>query len=214
MDFIPRNIFLVSPNYGHIPWIMVLHKAVCIDCSDAYRSGGTQSGLFLLGLTRQNAPLRLFTGFCEMDTTDDQWLVFQRRMDGSEDFNIGWQSYVQGFGDMQTEFWLGNEVLHALTASGYTVLRVDMSDFENESRFAEYQTFTVGDAADHYRMKCGGDSLSFSNGTQFSTLDADHDTHVTHNCAATHTGAFWYAACHHANPNGLYLGGPNAGECW
>ncbi|ELT91132.1 hypothetical protein CAPTEDRAFT_112440, partial [Capitella teleta] len=32
------------------------------------------------------------------------------------------------------------------------------------------------------------------------------------NCAARHTGAFWYAACHHANPNGLYLGGPFTGN--
>ncbi|ELT94651.1 hypothetical protein CAPTEDRAFT_207493 [Capitella teleta] len=153
-----------------------------------------------------------------MDTADDQWLVFQRRVDGSVDFYRDWQSYVRGFGDMLTEFWLGNEALHALTASGFTELRVDMSDFDNESKFAEYQTFTVRDATDKYRMQCGGysgtagDSLSFSNGNQFSTFDADHDNNAIINCAADHTGAFWYSRCHEANPNGQYLGGEYTGD--
>ncbi|ELU02616.1 hypothetical protein CAPTEDRAFT_146055, partial [Capitella teleta] len=155
---------------------------------------------------------------CEMDTADDQWLVFQRRIDGSVDFYRGWQSYAQGFGDLQAEFWLGNEMLHALTASGFTVLRVDVADFDDVTAYAEYQRFTVGDANDNYRMFCSdysgtaGDSLAVSNGAQFTTSDADHDISHSANCAVRHHGAFWYVSCSNASPNGLYLGGEYSGD--
>ncbi|ELU15132.1 hypothetical protein CAPTEDRAFT_142918, partial [Capitella teleta] len=139
--------------------------------------------------------------------------VFQRRVDGSVDFYRDWQSYAWGFGDLQTEFWLGNEMLHALTASGFTVLRVDMSDFDDVTAFAEYQTFTVADAADRYRMAydgysgTAGDSLVESGGHQFTTFDRDNDEWDSGNCAVDYRGGYWFQWCHDSNPNGVYLGG-------
>ncbi|ELU09062.1 hypothetical protein CAPTEDRAFT_143243, partial [Capitella teleta] len=144
--------------------------------------------------------------------------VFQRRVDGSVDFYRGWQSYAQGFGDLQAEFWLGNEMLHALTASGFTVLRVDTADFDDVTAYAEYQRFTVGNADDNYIMLCSdytgtaGDSLAYSNGAQFTTFDADHDILYSANCAVRHHGAFWHVSCFQASPNGLYLGGEYSGD--
>ena len=34
-------------------------------------------------------------------------------------------------------------------------LRIDLTDFENETRFAEYSEFTVASAADYYRLQLG-----------------------------------------------------------
>jgi len=33
--------------------------------------------------------------------------VFQRRMNGTEDFYRNWQNYRDGFGNLDGEFWLG-----------------------------------------------------------------------------------------------------------
>ena len=42
-----------------------------------------------------------------MDTPGGGWVVFQRRMDGTEDFYCNWTDYVKGSGDLNGEFWLG-----------------------------------------------------------------------------------------------------------
>jgi hypothetical protein len=39
----------------------------------------------------------------------------QRREDGSTNFTRGWNKYVGGFGHVNREYWLGNEVIHQLT---------------------------------------------------------------------------------------------------
>jgi hypothetical protein len=46
------------------------------------------------------------------------WTVIQRRINGTIDFYREWNDYKNGFGDLQTEFWLGNEKIHQLTNQG------------------------------------------------------------------------------------------------
>lgn len=46
------------------------------------------------------------------------WIVFQRRFNGSVDFYRDWNAYKHGFGDLRSEFWLGNEKIHQLTSEG------------------------------------------------------------------------------------------------
>ncbi|CAJ0947740.1 unnamed protein product [Ranitomeya imitator] len=55
---------------------------------------------------------------CDMITDGGGWIVFQRRVDGSEDFYQDWETYKRGFGNQATEFWLGNENIHRLTSGG------------------------------------------------------------------------------------------------
>ena len=150
-----------------------------------------------------------------METDGGGWTVFQRRKDGSVDFLLNWIDYEEGFGDLNGEFWLGLSKMHRLTQDGtdYT-LRVDLGDFENETRYAKYSTFNIGDSTTDYTITVGGysgeagDSLSGHNGRKFSTKDRDNDIY-SGNCAFAFSGAWWYHVCHSSNLNGLYLGGPH-----
>jgi ficolin len=88
-----------------------------------------------------------------METTPGRaWTVFQRRVDGSVRFYRNWFSYKNGFGNLNGEFWLGLDKIHRLTASGENVLRVDLETFENETAYAVYKSFFVGDENEAYLL--------------------------------------------------------------
>ena len=57
---------------------------------------------------------------------DGSWTIILRRIDGSVDFMRGWEEYVEGFGDVDTNFWIGLETIHLLTAAGFSHLKVYM----------------------------------------------------------------------------------------
>ncbi|XP_031746658.1 ficolin-1-B-like isoform X1 [Xenopus tropicalis] len=154
---------------------------------------------------------------CDMETDGGGWTVFQRRSDGSVDFFRDWDSYKRGFGLQQTEFWLGNENLHLLTATGYFQLRIDLTDFEKKHTYAAYSAFSISGESDNFALRLGtftggdaGDSLSIHNNMAFSTKDRDNDAHVAGHCAQTYRGAWWYESCHSSNLNGLYQQGEHS----
>ena len=91
-----------------------------------------------------------------MTTDGGGWTVFQRRLDGSVDFYLGWESYKNGFGNLSGEFWLGNDNLHRLTDSDDVMLRIDLEDFEGNIAYAEYMSFKVADEAAKYQLSIGG----------------------------------------------------------
>ena len=47
----------------------------------------------------------------------------------------------------------GNELIHKLTNKGLTyTLRVDLTNYNEESIFAKYSNFSVGPESDNYRL--------------------------------------------------------------
>lgn len=153
--------------------------------------------------------------FCDMQTDEGRWTVFQRRINGSLNFYRGWDQYVGGFGDVSGEHWLGLEFLHRITARRPQELLVEMEDFEGNKASARYSSFSVGGECDGYKLTVSGftgdagDSLKVHNNMKFSTFDKDQDT-WPNNCAKSFLGAFWYSNCHDANPNGIYLSGADS----
>ena len=81
--------------------------------------------------------------------------MFQKRLDGSVDFYLNWSDYKVGFGDLNGEFWLGNDKIHRLTSDGNQRLRVDLEDFEGNTAYAEYDMFGVMGEKHKYRLILG-----------------------------------------------------------
>ncbi|XP_053260465.1 fibrinogen-like protein 1 isoform X3 [Podarcis raffonei] len=194
-----------------------------LDCAEIYNAGHKQSGYYKMKPLESPSG---FSAYCDM-SEGGGWTVFQRRSDGSQNFDRDWAEYEQGFGDFASpdgEYWLGNKNLHYLTSQGNYTLKIDLSDFMDEQRFAQYENFKVGDEQSSYKMNCGqysgtaGDSLTggfhpevkwWANhqGMKFSTKDRDNDNYEE-NCAEEDKAGWWFNRCHSANLNGLYYDGP------
>ncbi|XP_071807781.1 fibroleukin-like isoform X2 [Asterias amurensis] len=128
------------------------HAAFPKDCSEILASGTSTSGVYTV---QPLCSRRFFHVFCDMKTDGGGWTVFQRRQDGSVDFYRSFANYSQGFGNLEGEFWLGNDNLHRLTAQGEYELRVDLWDFENNTAFAVYDSFSIAGVSDKYRLSLG-----------------------------------------------------------
>ena len=101
---------------------------------------------------------------CDMETTPGRgWTIFQRRVDGSVDFYRNWTDYKNGFGNLTTEFWLGLDKIHRLSSSEQNVLRVDLETFDNETAYAVYESFSVGNESDGYRLNFNDSSYTGKN---------------------------------------------------
>nr|XP_034316288.1 ficolin-2 [Crassostrea gigas] len=186
-----------------------------IDCTSLHNINcGLPSGLYRVRLPY----LGHVTVFCDMDKDGGGWTVFQRRQDGSEDFYRTWTDYKNGFGNLSSEFWLGNDKLHHLLSQGTYEMRMDMVDFDNQTRYVKYSSFNVGDESTKYTVTLSGfsgdvddcftEELQPVNNMIFSTWNQDNDVTINH-CANQFKSGWWHNSCHCANPNGLYLWGEN-----
>jgi len=78
-------------------------------------------------------------------------------MDGSVDFYRDWNNYKLGFGNLSGEFWLGNDnLVAALQAADNNVLRVDLESFDDETAYAKFSSFNVGDESTQYLLSVSG----------------------------------------------------------
>ncbi|KAM4615061.1 angiopoietin-related protein 2a [Polymixia lowei] len=179
------------------------------DCLQALEDGHTTSAMYLVKPENSN---RLMQVWCDQRHDPGGWTVIQRRQDGSVNFFRNWETYKQGFGNIDGEYWLGLENIHWLTNQGTYKLLVTLEDWSGRKTFAEYANFRIESEADSYKLRVGhyhgnaGDSLTWHNGKQFTTLDRDHDVY-TGNCAHYQKGGWWYNACAHSNLNGVWYRG-------
>ncbi|KAI8126395.1 Fibrinogen C domain-containing protein 1 [Lucilia cuprina] len=155
-----------------------------------------------------------FPAVCDLKSVDGDWTIIQRRQDGSENFFRNWTDYVEGFGNLNGEFFIGLEKLNALTSLNEPQeLYIKLQDFEGETRYARYGKFKVDSKSTDYTLTVGdysgdaSDCFSQHSGNKFSTKDRDNDIHDSKNCADYWKGAWWYNNCFYSNLNGLYLAG-------
>ncbi|XP_033850964.2 angiopoietin-related protein 2 [Acipenser ruthenus] len=179
------------------------------DCLQALEDGHDTSGMYLVKPENAN---RLMQVWCDQRHDPGGWIVIQRRQDGAVNFFRNWETYKQGFGNIDGEYWLGLENIYWLTNQGNYKLLITLEDWSGRKVFAEYASFRLEPESEHYKLRLGryhgnaGDSFTWHNGKQFTTLDRDHDVY-TGNCAHYQKGGWWYNACAHSNLNGVWYRG-------
>ena len=62
---------------------------------------------------------------------------------GKINFTKKWSEYQHGFGDLEGEFWFGNDFIHELTnvPSVPMSLRIELEDFNGTVVVANYENF-------------------------------------------------------------------------
>ena len=180
------------------------------DCQHLHELGERSDGVYAIRPTDSTPEIQVY---CELNASSG-WILFQRRQNGSVNFTHNWAGYRDGFGDLDGEHWLGNANLHAITTARPYKLRVDLEDWEGNTAFAEYSTFSVASEVDGYQLSVSGysgtagDSITdpgnSNSGMMFSTPDRDQDTNGI-NCALTFNQAgWWYSNCGWSGLNSLY----------
>ena len=146
------------------------------------------------------------------------WLVIQRRYGNSLDFDQSWVWYKNGFGNISTEFWIGNEVLHQLTRDTAYELLMLFKNGDGTVRKTGCDFLNVSTETDNYRLVLGhclgsdAESLSYSNLTTFSTRDVGRGLGGL-NCEKSLVGGWWYASCDSLRINGDFPPCSAPGSC-
>lgn len=193
------------------------------DCDEIYqRSGLKLKGDFFLTIWPEKAPHK-FKVRCRV-FNNTAWVLVQRRKDGSVNFFRNWEDYKKGFGNLDGEFWIGNDNLHYLTNQADTRLYIDLRTWDSPqtSYHAYYSHIRVASESDLYRLYVSGFRDDLSNAGDsltsireshteqpFSTHDRDHDNRYYDNCADLYHGAWWFGNCFDSHLNGRYYRTPN-----
>ncbi|XP_064545146.1 ficolin-1-like [Drosophila montana] len=171
---------------------------------------GYRSGLQTIQLPG-NSPI---TVLCDGSTAGPGWTVIQRRFDGSVDFYRSWHEYIEGFGQNNSEFFIGLEKLYRITSYQPHELYIHMEEFNGKTSFARYSRFEIGNEIAKFELKQLGsvtgsaqDKLSKSVQMKFTTFDQDNDSSADQNNAVHYHGAWWYTKdlSGSSNLNGKYF---------
>lgn len=146
-----------------------------------------------------------------MELGNGGWTIIQRRKDGSINFTRTWDDYAFGFGNPNTEYWVGNDNIYWMTNYVNYSLRVDLWDWEDKHAYALYDYFRVDSEKEFYRLKVrsysgnAGDAISsYHDNMKFSTIDSDNDDWYL-SCARKDQSGWWFRSCGFASLNGVYV---------
>ncbi|XP_007245060.3 fibrinogen-like 2a [Astyanax mexicanus] len=186
------------------PQYMIAHR----DCSDYSDLKHRINGVYSVTPDLRNDT---FEVFCDMESYGGGWTVVQRRVNGAVSFNRTWAEYKKGFGDLQGDFWLGNDKIHLLTKTKDMVLRIELEDFLGVREYAKYDQFYVSNEFLNYRLSLNGYSGTAGDAMHpkhdqkfFTTHDKDNDMYPSGNCGTYYGSGWWFNTCMSANLNGKY----------
>ncbi|XP_038032026.1 angiopoietin-related protein 5 isoform X3 [Anas platyrhynchos] len=202
------------------------HGLDCTDIKDTIGSvSKTPTGLYIIHPEGSNYP---FEVLCDMDFQGGGWTVVQKRTDGIITFQRTWSEYLDGFGDLSGEFWLGlRKIFHIVNQKATSFsLYVDLESENDKHAYAAYDGFWIEDEACSFKIHLGhysgnaGDAFrgyrkeDNQNSMPFSTFDVDNDgcrpvctikQQPVKSCSNfSESTGWWFNQCGLANLNGVH----------
>ncbi|KAG9355393.1 hypothetical protein JZ751_000231, partial [Albula glossodonta] len=116
------------------------------DCADLFQAGFNKNGVYTIHMNM----LETKKVYCNMESAGGGWTVIQHREDGSLDFQRTWKEYKMGFGSVSGEHWLGNEFIYLLTSQRQYSLRIELTDWDGQQAFSQYDRFHIGNEKHNY----------------------------------------------------------------
>ncbi|XP_026521759.1 angiopoietin-related protein 3 [Notechis scutatus] len=182
------------------------------DCTWIYNAGERSNGIYSIKPNGSKA----FNVYCEMEG-ENPWTIIQKRSNGSVDFNQTWESYIDGFGNLDGEFWLGLQKIYSIVDQADYILRIELEDWKANKRYIEY-TFKMGGPNRDYALFLSRITGNIPNALpeqkeiKFSTKDHSNSTERKLNCTESDSGGWWYNVCEETNLNGRYIRSSSKGK--
>jgi hypothetical protein len=165
--------------------------------------------------------------YCDME--NGGWTVVQRRFNGDVAFDLVYAEYVNGFGNLTGDHWLGLVKMHMLTSTPETTssLRISVAFYNGTRVYQHYGNVSVGDSESAYQLRvtktpedmstmhvpkwgmADNQALYDNNRDGFTTKDHPWDNSYG-NCADYKDnpggggGGWWYNDCSNVNINAIY----------
>ncbi|XP_062573254.1 fibroleukin-like [Saccostrea cucullata] len=188
------------------------------DCKELRKNGHADSGVYEINPYDTDSDSLLV--YCDMEIMGGGWTVIQKRVDGSQSFEVNWAAYKNGFGTPEQNVWIGNDVIHLLTKGNNSSLYVSITIQNGASLYELYEKFAISDETEKYKLFLAGtaegtlgDNMLNTglgshdlSGMYFSTPDRDNDRGYDGSCAANYNGGWWFNDCSRAFLNGPWHG--------
>ncbi|KAH8325312.1 hypothetical protein KR067_008684, partial [Drosophila pandora] len=125
------------------------------------------------------------------------WMEVLFKFQFSTKFNRSYEQYINGFGEVKYEFFIGLQRLHLLTnRKPHEVIIYYTTDRGFELRC---NNFILGNKSEGYNLKkvdgCRGHVWLLTQGTKFSTFDRDEDGNPDRNRATEFGNGWWFTRC-------------------
>jgi hypothetical protein len=130
------------------------------------------------------------------------WIRIMNRVNSiTNEFNRTIQEYKNGFGDLESNYWLGLGNIQYLTSQSSNeriLLRIEFKSVYSDEYFIEYDNFKL--IGNDYELNIGKvtngnliDLLTYQNGSKFTTFDQDNDMETKRNVAIEFNGGWWHS---------------------
>ena len=124
-----------------------------------------------------------------------------------QSFYQNWGTYKSGFGALETDYWIGLDLLVSLTRLRPYRALFNLTNATGTFQ-ASYATFRVGNESAKFKLDVdgysgnAGDAMASVANMAFSTKGRDHDKKWRGSCARLFRCGWWFKSCGPAVLNG------------